>query len=112
MDSGMKRLFKMAKLNAKTGQYNKSVDTVKPEDIEAHLKQLGKNIKFSHDTDFTDDPDAVAAHIFGKGVKAKDIMTAEDVIKQVKKMKNAKEVLAAAKSELERNKLPVPKELG
>lgn len=111
MDSGMKRLFKMAKVNAKTGQYNKSVDTVKPEEIEAHLKQLGKSAKFSHDTDFTDDPDVVAAHIFGKGVKAKDIMTAEDVIKQVKKMKNASEVLSAAKSELERNKLPVPKEL-
>lgn len=111
MDAGMKRLFKMAKINPKTGEYNKSVETVKPEDIEAHLKQLGKNEKFSHDADFTDDPDKVAAHIFGKGVKASDIMTAENVIKRIRALKNGQVILSAAKSELVRNKLPVPKEL-
>lgn len=111
MDAGMKRLFKMAKVNAKTGKYNKSLETVDPKDIEAHLKSIGNSTKFSHETDFTDDPDKVAEFIFGKGVKAKDIMTAEDVIKHVKKMKNSAEIIAASKSELERAKLPVPKEL-
>lgn len=111
MDAGMKRLFKMAKVNAKTGKYNKSLETVDPKDIEAHLKSIGKDIKFSHDVDFSDNPDEIASYIFGKGVKAKDIMTAEDVIKRVKLLKNANEIIEASKSELTKAKLPVPKEL-
>lgn len=111
MDSGMKRLFKMAKINAKTGAYNKTVDNADPKDIEAHLKLIGKDIKFSHDQEFTDKPDDVAAFVFGKGTKASDILSAENVIKKVKQMKNAPEVIKAAKSELERLKLPVPAEL-
>lgn len=111
MDSGMQRLFKMAKKNPKTGEYNKSVETVSPDELEAHLKEIGKDIKFSKDQDHTNNPDEIAAHIFGKGVKAKDLMTAEDVIKQINKLKNASEVKAAARKELERIKLPVPSEL-
>ena len=111
MDSGMQRLFKMAKKNPKTGEYNKSVETVSPDELEAHLKEIGKDIKFSKDQDHTNNPDEVAAHIFGKGVKASDLMTAEDVIKQVNKLKNASEVKSAARKELERLKMEIPSEL-
>lgn len=111
MDLGMERLFKMAKVNAKTGKYNKGLDKVDPKEIEAHLQSLGKKVKFSHDPEITDNPDHIAAYVFGSGVKAKDIMSAENVIKQIKKLKNADEIVAACKSELERLKLPVPKEL-
>ena len=108
---GMKRLFKMAKFNPKTGKYNKTIDTVTPAELEARLKEMGKNIKFSHDEDFTNDPDKVAEHIFGKGVKAKDIMSAEDIIKHIKKLKNADEIISAAKRELERTGMTMPEEL-
>lgn len=111
MDLGMERLFKMAKVNAKTGKYNKGLDKVDPKEIEAHLQSLGKKVKFSHDPEITDNPNHIAEYVFGKGVKAKDIMSAENVIKQIKKLKNASEIIAACKSELERLKLPVPKEL-
>jgi hypothetical protein len=111
LDSGMERLFKMAKVNAKTGKYNKTIETVAPEEIEAHLKSLGKDVKFSKDKDHTDVPDEVAAFIFGKSVKAADVMTAENVIKHIKKLKNSTEIIEAARKELERLKLPIPKEL-
>ena len=111
LDSGMERLFKMAKVNAKTGKYNKTIETVDPKDIEAHLKSLGKDIKFSQEKEHTDVPDEVAAFIFGKGVKAADVMSAENVIKHIKKLKNANEIIEASRKELERLKLPVPKEL-
>jgi hypothetical protein len=38
-------------------------------------------------------------------------MTAEDVIKQIKKLKNANEILEAARAELTRLKMEVPAEL-
>ena len=111
MDAGMKRLFKMSKLNSKTGKYNKALDKVSPDELEAHLKSIGKDIKFSKSEDFTDNPDEIAAHIFGPNVKGSDLMTAENVIKHSKKLKNAEEVIAACKSELERLKMPIPSEL-
>lgn len=111
MDVGMERLFKMAKINSKTGKYNKSIDKVDPAEIEAHLKTLGKKVKFSHDPEITDNPDHIASFVFGKGVKAKDIMSAENVIKYIKKIKNSEEILKACKSELTRLALPIPKEL-
>lgn len=111
MDKGMERLFKRAKYNEKTGKYNKSLDTVTPDELEAHLKKIGKNIKFSKEVDTTTDADFIARFIFGPGVKAKDIMTAEDVIKHIKKMKNADEVIARVKEELKKNNLQIPSEL-
>ena len=51
----------------------------------------GEDINFSKEQDHTNNPDDIAAHIFGSSVKAKDIMTAEDVIKQISKLKNASE---------------------
>lgn len=111
MDAGMKRLFKMVKVNAKTGKLNKYLDTVTPDEIEKRLKDMGKKIKFSKELDFTNNPDKVAKHIFGSSVKASDLMTAEDVIKQIKRLDNSAEILKAAKSELTRLKMIVPEEL-
>ena len=111
MDVGMERLFKMAKINAKTGKYNKALDKVDPAEIEAHLQSLGKKVKFSHDPEITDTPDHIAEYVFGKGVKAKDIMSAENVIAHIKKLKNSDEIIKACRSELTRLNLPIPKEL-
>jgi hypothetical protein len=52
----------------------------------------GKNVKFSPDPDIITDPDAVAQFLFGEGVKAKDIMTAEQVIRQIKRLPHKQEV--------------------
>lgn len=111
MDKGMERLFKMARKNAKTGKYNKAIEKVDPAEIEAHLKSIGKNVKFSHDPEVTDNPDHIAQFVFGPSVKAKDITSAENVIKYIKELKNSAEIIKASRSELERLKLPVPKEL-
>ncbi len=111
MDLGMERLFKMAKFNKKTGRYNKGIEKVDPKEIEAHLHELGMHVEFSHDPEITNNPDHVASFVFGAGVKAKDLMTAEDVIKHVHEMANAREVVQACRSELKRLKLPVPTEL-
>lgn len=111
MNAGMKRLFKAIKLNKKTGKLNKNLETVTPAELETHLRTLGSSAKFSKEVDLVSDPDKVAAFIFGPGVKATDIMTAEDIIRQVKKLKNSAEILSAAKADLEKLNLPVPAEL-
>ena len=111
LDSGMERLYKMAKYNDKTGKYNKTVDKVTPDELEGHLKKMGHNITFSKDPEFNDNPEVVVQFIFGKGVKPEDVKTAEGVIKYVKKLKNADEILKAARSELHRLDLPIPGEL-
>lgn len=110
LDTGMKRLFKKVK-RLKSGELAKTLEKTDPAELEKFLKELGHEIKFSKDEDFSNDPDAVAQFIFGKNIKAKDIMTAENVIKLIKKLKNSKEILAAAKSELEKAGVPVPEEL-
>lgn len=111
LDTGMQRLFKMAKFNTKTGKYSSTLEKVNPEDLEKFLKDMGKYINFSHAEETTDNPDDVAEFIFGKGVGARDIMTAENVIKHIKKLKNSTEILSASREQLEKNKLPVPSEL-
>jgi hypothetical protein len=112
LDTGMQRIFKRAKINSKTGKINKTLEKVSPEELAQHLKQLGKNIEFAKNADVINVPDKVASFIFGSSVKAKDIMTAEDVIKHIKlNMHKPEKVLVKVKSELERNNLPIPIEL-
>jgi len=112
LDKGMERLFKRAKHNPKTGKTNKTLEKVSAEELASHLKQIGKNIAFEKDADVINVPDEVASFIFGAGVKAGDIMTAEAVIQMIKaKMHKPGKVLAKVESELERNNLPIPKEL-
>lgn len=110
MDTGMERLFKVAK-KTKTGGYSKTLDKVGPEDVKAFLKELGKEVKFKGDPDITSDPSTVVQFIFGKGIKPEDVKTAEQVIALIKKQKDAAEILKAGKSELERLKMVVPEEM-
>lgn len=112
LDKGMERLFKRAKHNPKTGKTNKTLEKVSAEELTVHLKQIGKNIQFEKDSDVINVPDKVASFIFGDGVKAKDLMAAEDVIKQIKnKMDGHDKILQKAVEELKKNNLPVPEEI-
>lgn len=112
LDTGLERLFKMAMKHKKTGKIGKNMQKVDPSELQQHVDQLvGKPVKFSHDAEIVNDPDKVAAFIFGAGVKAKDLMTTEQVIEQVKKLKNAAEIFKAARADLKNANLPIPKEM-
>lgn len=111
LSTGMERLFKTVKINPKTGKASKALDSVSPDELESTLKAMGKVIEFDKSVDLINSPDAVAEFIFGKGVKAADIMTAEDVIKHAKRNPHYESMVPKIKSELERLKLPVPAEL-
>lgn len=111
LDSGMKRMFKISKFNEKTGRFNKTIDTVSPDELETRLKKLGKDVKFSKDLEHTNDPKEVVQYIFGKNAKPEDAKTAEGVIALIKKLPNANEIIRASKKELSRLKMEIPTEL-
>lgn len=106
LQGGLERLFKAAKVK-KDGTYTKGLEKVEPKDLEAHL---GKG-KFKPEADVITDPKKVVEWLFGKGVGAKDVETAEQVVALIKKLPNAAEIVKDAKEQLTRAKLPVPKEL-
>lgn len=112
LDAGLERLFKAAKYNKETKTFNKSMDKMDPGQLAMHAQTIsGKKIRFNPDPEIIDDPDSVAQWLFGEGVKAADIMTAEQVIALVKKHKLAATIIEDAKKSLKDAKLPVPTEL-
>lgn len=110
LDTGVERLYKLAK-RSKTGKFTKELQKVSPSELESFLKDAGLKYKFSHDPDIISDPDALARLLFGQGVRAKDTMSAEDIIERIQSLPNSKEILDHAVKELEKSGIPVPKEL-
>lgn len=113
LDVGLERLFKVATKSPRNGNlWSRNLSKVHPSRVQAQAEELtGKKVKFSHDPEIIDVPDEVAEFAFGPGVKAKDIMTAEQIIEHIKKLKNAAEIFKAAKADLELSNLPIPKEM-
>lgn len=109
-DDGLIRLFKVAPLRKDGKGRTKSLAPATPKDVQAALKELGIDKQFSKSDDQTLTPDLVAAALFGKGVKAKDLMSTEQVVQRILKLPNAKQIVIDAIG----NEMPmeeVPKEL-
>jgi hypothetical protein len=111
MDVGMLRLFKLSRINKKTGRPNKTMDRVEPAVLEEYLQSANLQIPFSHEVDLIDDPEKVAAFIFGPTVKASQLLSAEDVIARVHQLSNSADIVRASADELRKARLPVPDEL-
>ena len=110
MDGGLERLFRVAPLR-KDGKGRVALRKGTPEEVDVILKQLGKNIKFSRDPDPILDPDKAAEFMFGKGVKAEDILSAEQVIKQIYKRSDHAEIFKDAIKDIEALDQPIPDEI-
>jgi hypothetical protein len=112
LDTGVERLFKAAKYDKETKTFGKTMNKMDPGQLAMHAQAIsGKKIKFDPSPDIITDPDTVAKFLFGQNVSAKDIMTAEDVIKQIRARKDAQEIFADATKSLKEAKLPIPEEL-
>jgi hypothetical protein len=108
LDRGLVRTFKLAKYNKTKQAFNKTLQKVTPDELNAHLRSLGKSVKYDSSADVIDDPDTAVKFIFGKNVSVEDVATAEGVVSQIRKLVNGKEILEDAKKRLEEAKLPVP----
>jgi hypothetical protein len=115
-NKGMKRIFKIALVNKRTGLRNKSLTAVTPAELKAELVALdpkygGSEIEYADK--LIDDSSKVTEILFGEGVLPGDISSAEKLIAVIAKTskisKAQKSVIARdAILTLERRSLPVP----
>ena len=110
MDAGLERLFRVAPMR-KDGKGRVALRKATPDEVEAELKKLGHSGKFSKDPDTIMDPDKAAEFMFGKGVKAKDLLSTEQVIKQIYKLQDHAAIFKDAIKDLEKLELPIPDEI-
>lgn len=86
--SGIERVFKIAPFKVRGEGRLKSMVDVSPEKLKSELIKIDpkyKNIKFSDKLELINDPNKAAEHLFGKGTKATDLDSAEEIISLIKK---------------------------
>ena len=116
LDTGLERLFKVAKMRKDGKGRTKSLEKVHPDELDAELKNLDREKigSYHKSADIINDPDKIAEFLFGHGVKSTDIMTAEQVAELINakfKGEKLKELKANIIKQLENAEFPVPKEL-
>jgi hypothetical protein len=107
---GVYRTFKVAPMR-KDGKGRVQLRKGTPDEVEAQLKSIGHSGKFSKDVDAILDPDMAASFLFGKGTKAADLMSAEQVIKAIFKRKDHAAIFKDVVADLKQAELPVPAEI-
>lgn len=85
-EEGLIRLHKVAKPRKDGKGRVKSLSDATKADIDAALSELGVKARYSMEPDQVMDPDQVARLLFGKGVKASDLLSAEQVAERVLKL--------------------------
>jgi hypothetical protein len=107
---GLYRTFKVAPMR-KDGKGRTALRKSTPEEVSDVLKQLGRKDKFSHEVDPILDPNKAAEFMFGKGTTAKDLMSAEQVIKAIFKRKDHAAIFKDAVNDMRQAGVDVPLEI-
>lgn len=110
-DEGLERLFKVRKVRRDGKGRTKTLAKATPQEVQAELDRMGRDDKFDPRPDPIRDPNRAAALMFGPGVKAKDVMSVEQIIDRVKRRKDAATVFKNTMDDLREQGLDVPPEL-
>jgi len=91
----------------------KSASEATPAEVQSALDELGHKGKFSPEKDVIRDPDQFAKLLFGPKVKAKDMLSTEQLIRLIRKYKSddADGIFKDAVKGIKRLKFNVPDEL-
>lgn len=108
---GFERLFKMLPMRKDGKGRVGSLKKVSPAEIKQELENLGIEATFDETADTITKPDLVAQMLFGPNVKAKDLLSTEQVIEHIKKLKNAKTIFKDSIEDFTRFNLPIPKSI-
>jgi hypothetical protein len=113
LDTGVERVFKISPLRKDQKSRVRGAVKVTPKEVQDVLNQINSAAKFSHEPDVITDPDKFAQLLFGQKVSAQDMLSAEDIIKLIKKYKaaDAAKIFKDAVRGIKRLKFTVPKEL-
>ena len=110
-DVGLERLFKVRPIRKDGKGRTKNLGKTDGAGVAAELKRMGLDHKFDPNSDPITDPDQAAALMFGKDVKAKDIMSVEQIIALIKKRKDSAVIFKNTMDDLKEDGLKVPPEL-
>jgi hypothetical protein len=111
LDQGVERIFKVAPHRRDGKGRVKGTVKVSPDEVQRALDELGNKDSFSPDADIIRDPDRFAKLLFGPKVKAKDLMSTEQVMNLIRKRDDADTIFKDAVAGIQRLKFPVPTEL-
>lgn len=84
LTTGLERLFKCCPKRKDGKGRTKSAAKIDPDDLEIEMKELKPGTTFCHDRDPINDPEKAVEWLFWKGIKPKDVMYAEQIIKLIK----------------------------
>lgn len=107
---GIYRTHKAAPMR-KDGKGRVALKKVAPAEVSQVLKQLGHKGAFSQNADPILSPDAAAEFMFGKGTQAKDIMSAEQVIKAIFKRRDHAAIFKDVIADFRENGIAIPSEI-
>jgi hypothetical protein len=110
-DVGLERLFKVRPMRKDGKGRTKNLAKATAEEVSAELKRMGLDHKFDPSSDPITDPDQAASLMFGKGVKAKDVMSVEQIVNIIRKRKDASTIFKNTMDDLKEQGLEVPPEL-
>lgn len=110
-DVGLERLFKVAKMRKDGKGRTKSLAKVSPEELQAELDRMGDKSKFDPNPDPITDSNKAAALMFGKGTKAEDVMSVEQIVRLIKGRKDAETIFKNTMDDLKDQNIDVPPEL-
>lgn len=113
LDTGVERIFKVAKMRKDGKGRVKGAEKATPEEVQAALDELGNSETFSPDPEVIRDPDEFAQLLFGPNVKAEDMLGTKDMIALIKrkKPKEATEIFKHAVKGMKARGFEVPNEL-
>lgn len=110
-DVGLERLFKVRPMRKDGEGRTKNMGKATAEDVAAELKRMGLDHKFDPSPDPITDPDQAAELIFGKGVKAIDTLSVEQIINIIKKRNDAETIFKNTMADLLEADYEIPPEL-
>lgn len=110
-DKGLERLFKIRPMRKDGKGRTKNLAKTDGKGVAAELKRMGRGDKFDDNPDPITDPDQAAELMFGKGVKANDVLSVEQIVALIKKRKDAETIFKNTMEDLEEMDVKVPPEL-
>lgn len=110
-DEGLERLFKVRPMRKDGKGRTKNLGKATAAEVQKELDRMGLNHKFDPRPDPIRDPNKAAELMFGPGVKAKDLMSVEQIVNRIKKRKDAEEIFKNTMNDLKEQNVEVPPEL-
>jgi len=106
-DEGLLRTFRVAPMRKDGAGRTKGLRPATPQEVRTALRELGVGAEFRDSADRELDPDRVAAALFGRGVRARDLLSAEQVAERILSRPDARKVVNdAVGNEMSEDEVP------